>query len=290
MDTNGTLIDHYRHGDLERALLDGLRRAGKDPDRLSAADLMGMDEFHIGGAEATRALVAQLGIGPGMKLLDIGSGLGGPARQLAGYGCDVTGVDLSAEYVSAAQGLSARMGLEGKVAFRQGDAATMYLEADHYDGATLLHVGMNIADKAALAAAVHRALKPGGFFAVYDVMQVGAGTIEFPVPWSTGPETSFVASPAAYRAALEGAGFTVFAERERRQFALDFFAALRARLAQGGGPPPLGLHVLMGASAPQKSANMAAMIERGVIAPVELLARKQGGGGESGSNGSPAAG
>ena len=274
MDTGDTLVDHYRHGQLEQALLDGLRRAGKDPDRLSPDDLMGMDEFHIGGAEATRALVGQLGIGPGMKLLDIGSGLGGPARQLAGYGCHVTGVDLSGEYVAAAQALSARMGFDGKVAFREGDAATMALEADHFDGATLLHVGMNIADKAALAAAVYRALKPGGLFAVYDVMQVGPGSIEFPVPWSTRPETSFVATPAAYRAALEGAGFTVFAERERRQFALTFFANMRARMAQSGGPPPLGLHVLMGASAPQKTANMVAMLERGVIAPVEFLARK----------------
>ena len=209
-----------------------------------------------------------------MKLLDIGSGLGGPARQLAGYGCHVTGVDLSGEYVAAAQALSARMGLEDSVAFRQGDAAVMDLEPASFDGATLLHVGMNIPDKAALAVAVHRALKPGGFFAVYDVMQIGAGDIDFPVPWSTTPETSFVASPAAYRAALEGAGFTVFAERERGQFARDFFAAMRARMAQSGGPPPLGLHVLMGESAGQKTANMIAMLERGVIAPVELLARK----------------
>lgn len=274
MNTTGTLIDHYRHGSLEQALLDGLRRAGKDPARLSPDDLMGMDEFHIGGAEATRELVDQLGIGPGMKLLDIGSGLGGPARQLAGYGCHVTGVDLSGEYVAAAQALSARMGLDGKVSFRQGDAATMDLAAGSFDGATLLHVGMNIADKAGLAAAVHRALKPGGFFAIYDVMQIGDGAIEFPVPWSSQPETSFVAPPAAYRAALEGAGFTVFSERERRAFALDFFKKMRARLAQSGGPPPLGLHVLMGASAQQKTANMMAMLERGVIAPVEILARK----------------
>lgn len=274
MDTTGTLIDHYRHGSLEQALLDGLRRAGKNPDRLSPSDLIGMDEFHIGGAEATRELVHQLGIGPGMKLLDIGSGLGGPARQLAGHGCHVTGVDLSGEYVAAAQALSARLGLAEKVAFRQGDAATMDLAAESFDGATLLHVGMNIADKAALAAAVHRALKPGGFFAIYDVMQIGDGAIEFPVPWSSRPETSFVVPPAAYRAALEGAGFTVFSERERRAFALDFFTRMRARMAESGGPPPLGLHVLMGASAPQKTANMLAMLERGVIAPVELLARK----------------
>ena len=274
MATAERLAAHYRHGRLLEAVLDGLRAAGRTPDRLAPADMMGTDEFHIGGAEATKELAAQLGLAPGMRVLDIGSGLGGPARQMAGFGAHVTGVDLSAEYVAVAAELSRRMGLADRVAFRQGDAAAMDLPEGGFDGATLLHVGMNIADKPALFRAVHRAVKPGGFFAVYDVMQVGAGEIAFPVPWSSASETSFVEPPAAYRAALDAAGFRVEAERERGAFARAFFAAMRARMAQAGGPPPVGLHLVMGATAPQKVANMVRLLDEGVIAPVEMIARR----------------
>ena len=274
MATAEQLTAHYRHGRLLEAVLDGLRAAGKNPDRLAPADMMGTDEFHIGGAEATKELAAQLGLAPGMRVLDIGSGLGGPARQMAASGAHVTGVDLSEEYVAVAAELSRRMGLAERVAFRQGDAAAMDLPQAGFDGATLLHVGMNIADKPALFRAVHRAVKPGGFFAVYDVMQVGAGELAFPVPWSSAPETSFVEPPSAYRAALEQAGFRVAGERERGEFARAFFAAMRARMAQAGGPPPVGLHLVMGATAPQKVANMVRLLEEGVIAPVEIIARR----------------
>jgi SAM-dependent methyltransferase len=274
MSTTGRLTEHYRHGGLEQALLDGLRAAGKDPDHLRPEDMMGSDEFHIGGVAATRELAGQMELAPGMTVLDIGSGVGGPARQMAGMGCVVTGVDLSAEYVGVATALSRRMGLAAAVSFRQGDAAVMDLAPGSFDRATLLHVGMNIADKPALFAAVYRALKPGGIFAVYDVMRLGPGDIAYPVPWSSTAETSFVETPAVYRAALGKAGFTVFAERARGEVARGFFAQLRATQAQAGGPPPLGLHLVLGPTGRTKSANMQAMVESGLIAPVEMLGRK----------------
>lgn len=131
---------------------------------------------------------------------------------------------------------------------------------------------MNIADKTALCAGVRRVLKPGGVLAIYDVMRQADGDLVFPVPWAARADTSFLATPAAYRAALEQAGFAVIHERDRRELALAFFRDMRARAAQSG-PPPLGVHILMGESAPQKIANMAANIERGLIAPVELVGR-----------------
>jgi len=74
---------------------------------------------------------------------------------------------------------------------------------------------------------------------------------------------------------LQGAGFDILAERNRRDFALAFFADLRTRTAAAGGPPPLGLHVLMGKNTPEKVQNMIDNISRGHIAPVELIARKR---------------
>ena len=132
---------------------------------------------------------------------------------------------------------------------------------------------MNIPDKGALCAAAHGALRPGGSFAVYDVMRVGEGELGYPVPWAATAATSFVETPETYRRALTAAGFTVAAELVLRDMALDFFRRMRARAAESG-PPALGLHQLMGPDASTKVANMIANIERGVIAPVEIIAKR----------------
>ncbi len=274
MSTEQDIAAHYRHGSLEQALIAAVAATGKNPACLKPADLMGADEFHIGGAQATKELAAPLALTPAMHLLDLGSGLGGPARTLAAtYGCRVTGIDLSDEYVAVAASLTRRMGLAERVAFRCGSATALPFDAATFDGATLLHVGMNIADKRVLCAGVHRVLRPGGFFAIYDVMRTGPGALDFPVPWSSRPETSFVEPPETYRAALTEAGFTIVAERNRAAFTRDFFAALRARQAQSG-PPPLGAHIVMGPATPQKIANLTNLLERGMIAPTEMIARR----------------
>jgi SAM-dependent methyltransferase len=273
MSVEAGLTEHYTHGGLEAALLAALAAMGKDVEHLSPADLMGADEFHVGGAAATKELAAQLGLRPGMAVLDIGSGLGGPARQMAGFGCHVTGIDLTPEYVEVAESLTRRMGMSGQVAFRQANADRLAFPDGSFDGVTLLHVGMNVPDKAGMFAAIHQVLKPGGFFAIYDVMRVGAGEIAFPMPWSAGPATSFVETPEAYRAGLVAAGFEIGSQRDRGDFARAFFAAQRARQAEAG-PPPISLGLVLGMTGPKKIANLAGMIAGGVLAPYEIIARR----------------
>ncbi len=264
---------HYRHGALEAALLAAVAASGSDPERLRPGDLGAADEFHIGGPAATATLTEGLGITAAMRLLDLGSGIGGPARQLAvRYGCHVTGIELADEYVEVATSLTARMGLADRVSFRQGSALTLPFADASFDGATLLHVGMNIADKAALCAGVHRVLRPGGFFAIYDVMRVGPGELSFPMPWASTPQTSFVEPPETYRAALTGAGFTIAAEQDRSATARAFAAATQA--GPGAGPPALGPQITMGPDARQKMANLIGLFRQGALAPVEIIARK----------------
>jgi len=116
MGTEQAVAQHYTHGALERVVLDALRAAGKDPDRLEPSDLAPVDEFHIGGRQATIDLAGELRVTRGMHLLDIGSGLGGASRYFVhACGCTVTGIDLTEEYVRVAQALSVRTGLAGQV-------------------------------------------------------------------------------------------------------------------------------------------------------------------------------
>lgn len=265
---------HYSHGSLEDTILAALKSTGKDLERLAPSDLSPVDEFHIGGREATVDFAEQMGTRPGMHLLDIGSGLGGASRFFAHErGCRVTGIDLTEDYVQVAAALAKRVGLADRVDYRSGSALALPFAPASFDGAYMLHVGMNIEDKATLFSGVRRVLKPGGVFGIYDVMREGEGALIFPLPWAASAETSFVESADTYRRLLERAGFQVLKERSRREFGKEFFRQMRARAAASGGPPPLGLHLLMGAETPQKVANMIDILERGLIAPTEIIAR-----------------
>jgi ubiquinone/menaquinone biosynthesis C-methylase UbiE len=266
------VAQHYAQGRLEQTITEALAASGADLGRLVPADLAPVDEFHIGGRQATIDFAAQLQISRGASLLDIGCGLGGASRYFAHEcGCRVTGIDLTVEYVAVAAALAAKTGLSEMVTYRQGSALALPFAAASFDGAYMLHVGMNIQDKAKLFAEVRRVLKPGAVFGIYDVMREGDGDLAFPVPWASTPETSFVAGAADYRRLLEAAGFAVHKERSRREFAMEFFRQLRARAADADGPPPLGLHLLMGPTAPQKVANMIDNLQRGLIAPTEIV-------------------
>lgn len=263
---------HYARDDLERVILDALVEAGRDPERLTADDLAPVDEFHTGGRQATVDFAARMGLAPGMHLLDIGCGIGGPSRYVAGaYGCRITGIDLTEDYVRTADALARRVGLAGRVDYRQASALALPFAAGTFDGAYMMHVGMNIEDKPTLFAEVRRVLKTGAVFAIYDIMRRDGGELSFPVHWAAAAETSFVATAAQYRRALEAAAFAVREERDRSDFAQAFFREAQARAARGGGPPPLGIHILMKEDVEQKLANVVRNLERRLIAPTELI-------------------
>jgi SAM-dependent methyltransferase len=266
---------HYAHGDLTEAIRSGLTSQGKSTDTVTIDDLAPVDEFHIGGRRASEDFLDQLGFDAQTNVLDVGCGLGGPARFVANrYGSQVTGIDLTAEYVETGNTLCKWVGLDQRISLHQGSALAMPFTEGSFDGAYMLHVGMNIEDKEKLASEVARVLRPGSIFGIYDVMRTGPGDLSFPVPWATTGGLSAVADCDRYKSALQKAGFDILAERNRHDFALEFFAGLRAKTAAAGGPPPLGLHILMGKNTPEKVQNMVDNISKGRIAPVELIARK----------------
>jgi len=264
----------YDHGSLEQTILGALVAAGKNPDKLNAADLAPVDEFHMGGREATIDLAQRMGVAPRMRVLDIGAGLGGASRYFAGeLGCDVTGIDLTEAYVRAAEALASRVGLGTQVRYRHGSALNLPFGDGAFDAAYMIHVGMNIADKAAAFAEFHRVLAPGGVLGIYDVMREQPGELSFPVPWASEAATSFVETAQTYGDLLKGAGFEVSAPLSRREFAIGFFERMSAAAAGNGGPPPLGLHILMGKTTREKAANSLDLLRRGLISPTVIVAR-----------------
>jgi ubiquinone/menaquinone biosynthesis C-methylase UbiE len=263
---------HYGVENLEEKILGAFEAAGKPRNSLTLGDLAGIDEFHVGGREATEALAAQLPLRSGMKLLDIGAGIGGPARYFASqHGCDVTGVDLTAEFVRTARALTSRVAPHVAIRFEQASALELPFAPESFDGAYLFHVGMNIADKRKLFEESRRVLCGGGWLAMFEMMRAGEGELGFPVPWASSSAESFVATAAEYQQALAGAGFTITAQRDRRQFAIEFLERTLARNQQPG-PKPLGVSFLMGETAPLKMKNVMEGMQRVLISPVEMIA------------------
>jgi ubiquinone/menaquinone biosynthesis C-methylase UbiE len=218
-------------------------------------------------------LAKDLGLARGMHVLDVGSGIGGPARFFAEtHGCRVTGIDLTEEFVRVAVELTRRCGLSELASFRQASALDLPFDAGTFDAATLIHVGMNIADKARLFENVRRVLKPGALFGVYEAMRAGEGDLPYPMPWAQTIETSFVETPETYRRLLVAAGFKIEREENRREFVLKLAGEMREKAAVHGASP-LSQQVLLGPALRDRLANVMRTLERGTIAPVEMIAR-----------------
>lgn len=235
---------HYTRGDLGEAILAALKAAGKDLDHLTPDDLAPVDEFHGGQRPATIRLAELVGFSGTERVLDVGSGLGGPSRFLAWhYGCRVSGVELTAEFVRVAEMLTRLTGLVGRVDYRQGNALDLPFDDRSFDVVWSQNAAMNIADRDKLYAEMRRVLKPGGRLALQEVAAGPGGEPHYPVPWAREPSISFLLSTEGTREKLEAAGFRVVAWQDTTEPSLKS-ARRRARAAEA--PPALGTHVILG--------------------------------------------
>jgi sarcosine/dimethylglycine N-methyltransferase len=245
--------DHYRATGLTERLRSALAAAlGPEDQPLLPQQLGALDQFHTRGLAATAELAALAGIAADMSVLDVGSGLGGPARFLAAtYGCRVSGIDLSEPFVDAARYLTQRTGQSGQVSFQTASALELPFEDGHFDAVLLQHVAMNISDRARLYREIRRVLKPHGRFATFDIVERG-GEPHYPVPWARTPATSFLLTAEATRAMIEQAGFRVLTWQDDAEAAKTWFARLR----ESGPPPQLNLGVVMGPDFAKLAANL----------------------------------
>ncbi len=270
-DYRQSVNQQYGLDDLSSKILDRLRKAGKDIDHLTRDDLKTFDEFHVGGITETRSLAQLAGLREGMHILDVGSGIGGPARTLAAeFGCRVTGLDLTEEFCRAAEMLTQRVGLADKIDFHHGSALDMPFEDDLFDVVWTQFAAMNIGDKEKLYAEFRRVLRPGGLLALHEIMEGSGEALHFPVLWANEPSISFLRQPEAIRALLESNGFTVVAWNDLTEHSFEWFKAMQAARA-AEERPALGFQVFTADSAPPKAANVLRNLEEGRIKVVQAV-------------------
>jgi sarcosine/dimethylglycine N-methyltransferase len=251
-DVLNSVRDHYRATGLTERLKTALTALGPEEERLAPKQLASLDQFHTRGLAATAELATLAGITAETSVLDVGSGVGGPARFLAAtYRCQVTGVDLSEPFVDAARYLTERTGQSGLVSFQTASALELPFDDGSFDVVLLQHVAMNISERARLYREIRRVLKSSGRFATFDVV-LNSGEPHYPLPWSRTPATSFLLTAAATREVIEPAGFRALVWQDDTEAAKAWATQLRA----SGPQPSLNLGVVMGPDFAELAANL----------------------------------
>lgn len=254
-DYEQSVNDHYSQTDFSSKILKALLDAGKDVDSLTQEDLSSFDQFHSGGLGATKELASLAGLFEGMQVLDIGSGIGGPARMLASeYGCQVTGIDLTEEFCLAAEMLTARLGLTDKVRFQCGNALDLPFDDEAFDLVWMQNSSMNIPDKDRLYSEVRRVLRPKGRLATQDVLSGLIAPLHYPVMWADNPSVNSMITAIELQHLLTSLGFKEVAWHDVTELTIkvqrDRMAAMEAEQ-----PAPLGLGVIVSADLSTKGTN-----------------------------------
>jgi cyclopropane fatty-acyl-phospholipid synthase-like methyltransferase len=255
-------------------IVSALNKMSKPLQGLTVEDLAPVDHFHARGLPATVELADRLPIKAGQVILDIGCGLGGPARYMAKrFQCNVSGVDITEPFVDAANKLTALLRMQGQVKIGHGDGQRLPYPDSHFDGAYTQHVTMNVADRPRFFTEAYRVLKPGAFFALTEHGLGPKGDPHYPVPWSADGSGSHLVTPSETRAILEKTGFeAIVVEDTGAKYAAGYKQAIEK--AEKGALPPLGIHILLGETASQKSRNAARNIEERRTHPIQLICRK----------------
>jgi SAM-dependent methyltransferase len=272
--TDNAIADYYGRGDVYASIVSALAKMSKSLDGLTVEDLAPVDHFHPRGLPATVELADRFPIRAGQHIVDIGCGLGGPARYMAKrFQCKVNGIDITEPYVEAANKLTALLHMEGQVTIERGDGHHLPYADTFFDGAYSQHVTMNVADRPRFFSEVFRVLKPGVFFALTEQGLGPNGNAHYPSPWSVDGSGAYLVTPSDTRAFLEAAGFEdIIVEDTGAKYVAGYKAVIER--AEKGALPPLGTHILMGETALQKTRNAARNIEEGRTHPIQLICRK----------------
>ncbi len=267
---------HYGTGEIAHRIRQPLQNAYSDTRPLNAAELAPIDQFHVGGLAATKEMAEALGLRAGATVLDIGCGLGGSARFLAAnYRCFVTGIDLNESFIEVARLLTQSTALD--VNYELMDALDLKLEDNSFDFAWTQHVAMNIRERAQLYAGVHRVLKPGGRFAMYDVTAVDRRALVFPVPWARTPQVSFLLTQQEMRESLRDAGFAEVSWIDQTASGTKWFDEQQSLRTMGESQSSLGLHLVMGPEFPTMAANLGRNLKEGRAGLVQVIVEKSAG-------------
>ncbi|MET4692267.1 class I SAM-dependent methyltransferase [Endozoicomonas lisbonensis] len=267
---------HYcgRSTDLEEKILQALQKSGKDLNNLVWTDLGGLDEFHLRKREATVEMAELLNLQPETRILDAGSGLGGPSRYLASeFGCHITGIDLSGTFCNVARSFARRFGLDDRLSYQQGSVLELPFQDDSFDVVWTQHVSMNIGNKTGFFTELARVLKPDGMLACYDIIAGTGVPIDFPVPWAETEKISFLASAEEQKQAITYSGLKILSWDDKSQEALAWLEIAQEKLREEKELPQ-SHKVFRGEGFSEVMSNLVRNFQSGRTRVVQIIGRK----------------
>lgn len=271
---NQNIENHYLKEELYEDIINRLKEQDIDLNEVIRSDIAGADEFHVRGAAVSKELAESINL-EGATVLDVGCGLGGPCRMLSEeYNCQATGIDLSNEYIRTAKELSKLVKLDSKTSFIQGDATSLPFEDHAFDVVWTQHVQMNIPSKEKLYSEISRVLKPEGHFLYYDILKKEEGEVNYPMPWATTSDMSFLFKETDMDRYLTQFGLNKEQSNDQTQAGINFFDVLVAKLKEFG-PPKMGLNVLMGETTKPKLMNLLGHLKSGELELKSGVYKKQ---------------
>jgi len=265
---------YYSPNDLYNSIIEGLDEIGKKLSEVTLDDLQPVDEFHIRGGVATKELIELSACTPDMHILDVGCGVGGSTRRLSHEtGCRVTGIDLSDQYIDAAERLTQLLAMQERVKFHAASALALPFDDNAFDGAWSIQMNMNVEDKLSWLKELHRVLKPGGRAVLYEVCGNKNSPVHFPVPWAQNSSMSFLVPPDSFRDVIGCAGFDIDVWNDKTHLAQKAFAHMTEPV---GEPdlPELGVHLLVGNDILTKAYNLHRNLDEERVSLIETVAIK----------------
>ncbi len=263
-DRERSISGHYDRNGLFDTIIKGLQAEGVNLKSVNRADLAGIDEFHVRGAAVSEELASYVPL-RGLKVLDVGCGLGGPCRMLAAeYDCEVVGLDLNVHFIEVAQKLTELVHLQKQVTFVQGSALDLPFSEEEFDVVWTQHVQMNIESKETFYSEIMRVLRSGGHFMYYDIFRKGDETISYPVPWADSDTISFLFRKDEMHQLVSGLGGEGVIAQNQTSAGIKFFENMLVKIRQSG-PPAVGLNLLMGESTLLKLGNLLSALKGGQL-------------------------
>jgi ubiquinone/menaquinone biosynthesis C-methylase UbiE len=257
--------NHYNQPQLLESILIKFKELGLEESSITRKDIGAMDEFHLQGAAASKELAGRLDLTSKSKVLDVGCGIGGPCRMLADeFGCMVTGIDYTEEYIRTARALTQIVGLADKVQFQEANALQLPFADASFDVVWTQHAQMNIADKSRFYTEIQRVLKPLGKFVYYDIFGTNEEKIYYPVPWAEVPQNSHLIAHESLGRYFADDRYQLEYTEDHTSKAIDFLSGSLEKI-RSGEAPKLGLNLLMRESTQEKLGNLLTCLTEGKV-------------------------